>query len=542
MVPISIWMRGGLGPASPHWVGMVLSTLSASLLSILAYPPWELGIVTAWLALIPLITVTAHAAPGRAALIGWCFGLISNLGIFSWVIHVPGIRWHHIVLLDSYLSLYPALWTLLVALYLRNSFFSQSCLACSWVVLEYVRSHAGFLAFPWMTLAQSQVDNIPLLQSASFFGEEAVSGLVVFGNLAIWSLIRRKTRLALLCGLPLAVGTVIGTLVAWEFRAPPVAELRVGAVGTAFPAPIAVRPDPLIRLQSQLDFLQQHIPEGAALVVLPESAIVNPQLFPEQLGVFRRLAIERHLSFVLGVAQATKFDQPPVPFEPDKPQLRSEAWIVTASGQDPRRHVKSQLVPFAESRPLKMWISWPEWLVPIRTEVVRGPSPRSFPIADEIRLGIMICWESFFAQHAKALVDDGATVLAMLANEAWFGSGAAGAQHNLTARMRAVEFRRSVVVSSNMGPPLVVNPYGQVLDSGSVKAEMEWASATLPIISDQSWYSRLGDSFIVVCALFMASYALSAFIRNRRAAVVRSRAVRHDELPGVVKRESRAGK
>ena len=84
---------------------------------------------------------------------------------------------------------------------------------------------------------------------------------------------------------------------------------------------------------------------------------------------------------------------------------------------------------------------------PVQAGSGARPVSSEFSIADGIRVGIMICWESFFAHHSKALVDDGAMVLIMLANEGWFGGGAAGAQHNLTARMRAVEFRRSVVVS-----------------------------------------------------------------------------------------------
>src|SRR5262249_23459571 len=158
-----------------------------------------------------------------------------------------------------------------------------------------------------------------------------------------------------------------------------------------------------------------------------------------------RVATERHLSLVAGVAEATKFDYPPVPVESHVPQLRSEAWILRPTERDPQHHVKSQLVPFAESRPLK-WLSWPEWFIPSKPEVVRGRSPGSYPIAHDIRVGIMICWESLFAQHARLLVNDGATLLVMLANEGWFGGSAAGAQHNLTARMRAVETRRSVIV------------------------------------------------------------------------------------------------
>ena len=522
MAPIPEWLRGEATPASPSCLGIVLSTLAASLLFILAYPPWNLGIVTVWLALVPLLAVTAHAAPGRAALLGWCFGLIANLGVFCWVTQVPGIRWHHITLLDSYLSLYPALWTLLVALFLRDSVLSQWFLACSWVLLEYLRSHAGFLAFPWMTLAQSQVENTPLLQTASLFGEGAVSGLVVLGNLAVWSLIRGERRLAAWCVLPLAVGSLIGALVASESRVEHVPTMAVAALGTAFPAPVAARPDPLVRLESQLDFLQQHTPNGAALIVLPESAIVNPQLFPEQVGRLHRLAAARHLSLVAGVAEATKFDHPPVPLEPDKPQLRSEAWILTAAEKDPQRHVKSQLVPFAESRPLKTWLSWPEWLIPSKPEVVRGPAPRSYPIADGIRVGIMICWESLFAHHARALVDDGATALIMLANEGWFGDGAAGAQHNLTARMRAVESRRSVVVASNMGVPMVVDPYGRVTASGIMKSDLQWVSGAVPILTVQSWYTRLGDSFVAACGLFFLIYVVSGCLRKKGVYVNRS--------------------
>jgi len=463
--------------------------------------------------------------------VGWCFGLLSNLGIFFWILQVPGIRWYHIALLDSYLSLYPALWTLLVALSLRDSILTHSFLACSWVLLEYVRSHAGFLAFPWITLAQSQVDNTPLLQAASLFGEGAVSGMVTLGNFAIWSVLRGKARLALLSGVPLAIAAVIGAPVEWEFRAPTGPTLNVAALGTAFSASSTARPDPLIRLESQLDFLREHPPDGAALIVLPESAVVNPQLFPEQVALFNRWAIGPRRAFVVGVAQATKFDQPPLPYDSDAPQLRSEAWVFTGTQNDPLRHVKSQLVPFAETRPLKSWLHWPEWLVPLRPEVVRGPSPRSLPIKDDIRVGIMICWESFFAHHAKALVDDDAMLLIMLANEGWFGGGPAGAQHNLTARIRAVEFRRSVVVSSNMGPPLVVNPYGQVLDSGSLNPAMQWSRATIPILSEQSWYSRLGDALPLGCVLLLASYAISALSRTRRLAAVRLTPATADHLP-----------
>jgi apolipoprotein N-acyltransferase len=177
--------------------------------------------------------------------------------------------------------------------------------------------------------------------------------------------------------------------------------------------------------------------------------------------------------------------------------------------------VKSQLVPFAESRPLKSWFAWPEWLVPSKPEVMSGQVPHSYPIADDIRVGIMICWESLFAHHARLLVNDGATLLVMLANEGWFGGSAAGAQHNLTARMRAVETRRSVIVASNMGPPLVIDPYGRLLADTSPGAGMQWATAAAPLVKELSLYARHGDVLVLSCALLAVAILLKAWWEKR---------------------------
>jgi len=107
--------------------------------------------------------------------------------------------------------------------------------------------------------------------------------------------------------------------------------------------------------------------------------------------------------------------------------LRGGAWLITPDSEVPQHYIKSLLIPFAESVPLKNWFTWPIWLIPPRPEVARGPAPRSYLVPGGVRVGIMICWESLFTDYARELAKDDTTVLLMLANEGWFGATAAGA-------------------------------------------------------------------------------------------------------------------
>ena len=205
--------HAGFAP-SHHWILSGALTLTGLALFISAYPPWILGLVTGWLALVPLIAAVASAPPTWAALLGWLFGSVANLGVFGWLFIVPGFRWYHFFLLNGYLALYPALWSLIVVRFLRGTALTQIGVACVWVFPEYIRAHAGFLALPWITLAESQVDNVPLLQIAPLLGEPGVTFLVVLGNLAIWNLgSGSHTRIAMLFVFPVLGTMALGSYV-----------------------------------------------------------------------------------------------------------------------------------------------------------------------------------------------------------------------------------------------------------------------------------------------------------------------------------------
>ena len=67
-----------------------------------------------------------------------------------------------------------------------------------------------------------------------------------------------------------------------------------------------------------------------------------------------------------------------------------------------------------------------------------------------------------------------------------------------------------------MGPPLVVNPYGQVLDSGSVKTETQWAARRPRSLSETGHgIFRFGDGLIGVGGLLLGGLmSSSVWIRS----------------------------
>ncbi|MGD9850857.1 MAG: apolipoprotein N-acyltransferase [Nitrospirales bacterium] len=500
---------------SHRWILSGFLCLTGSALFISAFPPWNLGLVTGWLAVVPLIAAVAGSPALRAAFFGWLFGLTVNLGIFAWLFVVPGFRWYHFLLLNAYLALYPALWCMIVARLVHNSMTAQIGVACAWVLIDYVRAHAGFLALPWITLAQSQIDNAPLLQVAPLFGEPGVTFLVVLGNLTIWNLANGwLTRCAWLGVLPVLGAMTLGAYLLTYSGTVSEPTIKVAALGTDFSARVSPAPDLQKQLDARIEYFQKTLPSDVEIVAWPESALINPQQFPGPLDQLQQLVKHKQVTLVTGVAEATKFDhrlKEPSLFDT---KLRSGARLITPDDHIPQQYEKTRLVPFAETMPLKGWVTWPVWLITPIPEVIPGPAPRSYPVPGGVRVGIMICWESLFADHTRALIHDGATLLVMLSNEGWFADPA-GAQHNLTARMRAAETQRSVVVSSNMGPPLVIDPFGRVIAGNSLDSGMRWATADVPIVTEKTFYSSFGDVFVLLCGMFILVF-IATRLRMRR--------------------------
>ncbi len=91
-----------------------------------------------------------------------------------------------------------------------------------------------------------------------------------------------------------------------------------------------------------------------------------------------------------------------------------------------------------------------------------GAAFEPFTALSGVPLGVLICNESTVPQPVRTLVQKGAQLLAVATNDVTFGSSVLTFGHLNNTRLRAIEAGRNVVWSSNAGPSGVIDRWGTI--------------------------------------------------------------------------------
>ena len=144
------------------------------------------------------------------------------------------------------------------------------------------------------------------------------------------------------------------------------------------------------------------------------------------------------------------------------------------------------------------------------------PGTRSlFPPLGAHRIGTFICYESVFPSYIRQFAAAGRRCFSIFQTTAGSAKTAARYQHLQIVRMRAAENRRWIVRATNDGITGVIDPAGRV---GLTLPEYKEGSARVQYnyISEQTFYTRHGDWFVLLCALISAGALTSAALPSRR--------------------------
>lgn len=496
-------------------MNLILLALTSAAFLICSLPRPDIGWF-GWVALVPLIIAIHGLDPRRAAGLGLLFGIVSSFGIYGWLFEVPSFDMRHAVVLALYVGLYPAAWSAILAWLLRRGASLVVAVPALWIIIDYVRAHAGFLALPWGTLAQTQHHNLAILQVASLGGEQAVTFLVALGNAVLASVILRRDRqAAVIAGIVLVFAQLWGA-----------AAMDTATHGRMLTV-VAVQPNIQINdrktedgRQANLERLEQLTHAAAVdrptLIVWPESAIPGDlQSDAALVGRLQRLTDEIGVPLIVGAAQVEKFATGGSEITVGR-HIFNTAYLLKPGESLGQPYRKRVLVPFAEYLPHADTMPWPEWLAPRVTEMTAGDRGQLLHVSDALSVGALICWENLFAALARESVRDGAQVLVQLTNDVWFGRSAAPHQHNLMSVMRAVENRVPIVIASNAGPSQVIDGYGRVV-AGLPDTFVEGTvTANIHVGGSGTWYTKVGDSSLCVVLLLVAV----SLRRRRKLAVI----------------------
>lgn len=413
-----------------------------------------------------------------------------------------------------------------------------------WLAMEYVMTH-GPVALPWLLLGNTQAAATPVNQFADVAGVGGLTLWIWLVNGTLFWMMETRLQLA---KVALGVATV-ALLTApvgygwWRLDRleAPSAFVEVGLVQPAVTPNAWSDVTNGARVDLMATLSAKHLREseqGArrpSLIIWPETSLPVYADARRQRALYRRLGewTARHdVSLLTGAI--TRYDSAPsltVDAVVAEKNARVTPYYNSAllfQGPGHTQQIdKIHMVPFAERVPLV------EWRPALAALGVASGGVGAYGLGRRIRLletgpsrfGSLICYESLFGDHARQLAQKGAEFLTVLSQDGWWGQSAGYRQHFALTRLRAIETRRAVVMSTVTGRSGIIAP------DGSVSETTGWMEQTVqqlavPRLHTPTYYTLHGDwigrAALVLCLVLSAVWGfMTLFFPNWRTPATR---------------------
>ena len=170
----------------------------------------------------------------------------------------------------------------------------------------------------------------------------------------------------------------------------------------------------------------------------------------------------------------------------------NSVYSASPKGLLPFRYDKVHLVPFGEYVPIVGRIAF---LRPLVHEVGSfTPGTSTEPLPGPVGpVGVAVCYEVSFPSLVASEVKNGATILATITNDGWYGDSAAPRQHLALAVLRAAEARRYMIRAANTGISAIIDPSGAELTrlgvdrKGFITASVGAGGGVTPAVALEPW-------------------------------------------------------
>jgi apolipoprotein N-acyltransferase len=519
-------LRRATRPALRRRSALPLS-LVAGLLLAAAFPPvglWPLAFVSPAL----LVVALSGRSLRGAFTVGLVFGLAFFFPLVAWVINLAWFAWVALAIASALIF---AVFAVAQRLLLNLRWWPPA-VAGWWVAAEAFRDRWPWGGFPWGRLAMSQA-GVPTQGWAAIAGPPALTFVVALVGATLgWLLLTaldggRSPRWRRLLIPALALGGSVA--------------LAVG------PAALTLDPVPAGAKTAEVAAIQGDVPRARSLAAelnnVELEITANHATATDKLAAKVAAGQAARPDLVIWPENSTDID--PMLYPPVYDEIAAAAAkigrpiLVGAVLQDPQRnagvlwlpdkgpttiYAKRRLVPFGEYVPFRSLISKITSLTQLQpTDFTPGHQTVVFNVG-QIKLGDVICYEVGFDDLVRSEVAAGANLLSVQSNDATFEregpTTAESSQQLAMARIRAVEFDRTVVVASTTGYSAIVAPGGQLISRSGMwtQAELE---ARVPLLSYTTLSERLGawPEWAIVAATALAlglAVGQAAVARRRR--------------------------
>ena len=488
---------------------------------------------------MPLLVVLHEGSPGprdrTASPLGarwapWITGIVFSVLMFWWIVRLPShamtIPWliyPGLLALGLYLGLFTALFGWVVR-FLRRRLGWPVLLSApvAWVAAEWAKS-SGPLGCPWGNLGYALAREPAWIQTASLYGAPGLSLWIVAVNALVAAAIVVR-RPAARAAFVLVAALTVWLPVRWGEARLRAASLRpLASVALVQPNIGSADKWDETKTDAILASMFQSTREAASSTPKPD-LIVWPETSLPFFVRLEPLRLSQLLDLVRGIGVPILAGYPDAKMSASgTAETYNAAGLVRANGKFGAQYEKIHLVPFGERIPFqdvlpflgKIDLGQAEWTPGNRPVVFSGAGPT---------FGVLICFESIFADHTRTFALEGAQYLLNITNDEWFGKTAGPVQHADMAVLRAVELGRSVARCANTGISMLIDPYGRVkretplFEPAIVLGTVDEGLPPTQYLEWGDWVTMLSLALcgiLVVVAWFRPSQRLDAVMERR---------------------------
>jgi len=402
-------------------------------------------------------------------------------------------------------------------------------LSALWCLTEWLRSWV-FTGLPWDFLGSTQWHFITLIQICEWTGVYGISFVMIAANIALAMLLAPTTRWrwapAVFAALLLLAALFVGLLPEKKANTSPIDVALVQCdISQRRHANIAQAQE---ALDVCMNLSEKAIAEASkagrklSFIIWPETAVPYPLL--ETSSSFSLMY--RYRLFDLIRSCQTPFLLGSL-FYGDIPErdghrpAYNAALLIDTTPKLADFYFKEHLVPFGEFVPLGDKFPKFNKALGMGRNLKSGTRFNPLEVSPSAYAGISICYEDVFPYISRAHALNGANLLLVITNDAWYPKSSEPEQHFINAVFRAVETRLPLLRCGNSNYSVLISPRGEILDSvskpdpGTSQRATALMRIDVPLRPSLTFHTLYGDVFVLLCG-FIAGFGILTALLNWR--------------------------
>ncbi|BAC24592.1 lnt [Wigglesworthia glossinidia endosymbiont of Glossina brevipalpis] len=359
-----------------------------------------------------------------------------------------------ILLLSSYLSLYPTIFVILTKFFFPKINFFLFCVGApsAWMISEILRSKI-LTGFPWLEIGYSQI-NGPLKGLAPIIGVSGISYiLIIISGMCVLSFYKKSYYPIIFI---IFIITLTYPLNFFKWYSVKEKSTKIALIQGNISQHTYIDNNQIQKNLEQYLKITKKIINSSNIIIWPESAIPCDEISCRNflLKIDKELKLKKSylITGIISLKKSNYYNS-----------------IITLGGNSPyldnskNKYYKYNLVPFGEKLPLKSILN------PIFNklglsliDLKKGDFFQNQLKIFDFNIVPSICYEIIFGDRIRKNVKINTDFLLTISNDSWFGDSIGPWQHFNMARMRALETGKNLLRASNNGITAIIGPNGEL--------------------------------------------------------------------------------